>query len=111
MRWLREDDSAESSALQLPVQGLYADLEAGVGSVRLSDEFTACSNALQIEVLDDWLAALAGYRLRALQRLYHELCTGLPDMSPSEKLARFHATCEAMGIQVPADFDVPMLKR
>jgi hypothetical protein len=111
MRSLREDDSGESSDLQLPVQGLYADLEAGRGSVRLSDEFDACSGALQIEVLDDWLAALATCRLRALQRLYDQLCAGAPDMSPSERVMRFRSTCEAMGIKLPADFEVLRAER
>ena len=111
MRALREDGIAEPSDLQLPVQGLYADLETGRGSVRLSDEFEASSSALQIEVLDDWLAALASCRLRALQRLYHELCAGQPDMSSSERLTRFHATCEAMGIELPAHFELPEPRR
>ncbi len=102
---LRDDGSGESPDLQLPVQGLYADLEAGRGSVRLSDDFARCSNAVQVEVLDDWLAALEQCRLGALQRLYHQLCAGHPELSRPERLARLRATCEAMGVTLPADFD------
>lgn len=107
MHSLRDDGGGESPDLQLPVLGLYADLEAGQGSVRLSDEFNACSSACQIEVLDDWLAALEQCRLHALQRLYHQLCAGQPGLSPRERLARFRATIEAMGVELPAGFEVP----
>jgi len=105
MRSLRQDGSNEPSDLQLPVQGLYADFEAGRGSVRLSDEFEACSSALQIELLDQWLAALASCRRRALQRLYRELCAGQAELGPAERSRRFQATCDALGIELPADFE------
>lgn len=104
---LRDDGSGESPDLQLPVLGLYADLEAGRGSVRLADEFDACSGALQIEVLDDWLAALGECRLRALHRLYHQLSAGQPGASRAERLLRLRSTCEAMGVELPAGFEVP----
>jgi hypothetical protein len=105
MHSLREDVEPESGDLQLPMQGLYADLEAGRGSVRLSDEFEACSGALQIEILDAWLAGLMTCRRRALQRLYDQLCGGLSELSRPERLLRFRSTCEAMGIELPADFE------
>ena len=107
MHSLRDDGSGESADLQLPVLGLYADLESGCGSVRLPDEFNACSGAVQVEVLDSWLAALAQCRVTALERLYHQLNDGQPELSRPERLARFRSTCEAMDIELPADFVAP----
>ncbi len=95
---------SESAAFHLPLLGLYADLEAGCGSVRLPDEFAACSPAIQVEILGDWMRALAQLRRQALLQLYRTLCDGMPQLGPGEKLARFRSTCDALGIEVPPDF-------
>lgn len=101
------DDESESVEFQLPLLGLYADLELGRGSVRLPDEFTACSSAVQIEVLDHWIAALAASRDAVLATLYRELVGTLADLEPAERLTRFRLTCATLGIRVPDDFSPP----
>lgn len=98
------NDEPESTEFQLPLLGLYADLELGRGSVRLPDEFAACSSAVQIEVLDDWMAALAVLRQQALRQLYQQIVGGLAGIDPADRMARFRQTCDALGITVPADF-------
>lgn len=52
-------DRDEDDAFQLPMLGLYADLEAGCGSVLLPDEFHQAEPALQRRILADWQRGLA----------------------------------------------------
>ncbi|HJV60271.1 MAG TPA: hypothetical protein VJ743_04955 [Albitalea sp.] len=96
----RHDDPA---AFPLPMNGLFADLELGVGCVNLPDDFFAASGAIQIEVLGDWQRAFEELRLRAVVRLYRELSAALPDLSDEEKLQRFRITCQSLDIDVPDD--------
>jgi len=102
------DEERESAEFQLPLLGLYADLELGCGSVHLPDEFNACSSALRIEVINDWLRGLEECRQRALVQLYQQLAVGRDELSPPERLLRFRATCVSLGIDVPADFAVQL---
>lgn len=102
-----EDGAEESADFQLPVLGLYADLELGRGSVHLPDEFQRCSSAMRIEIINDWVKALGQSRQRALIELYRQLSAGLDDLGAAERLQRFRATCLSLGIDVPDDFAVP----
>jgi len=96
----RRDDPA---AFPLPIGGLFADLELGVGCINLPDGFFAASSAIQIEVLSDWQRAFEELRLRALVRLYRDLASALPNCSDAEKFERFRVTCESLDIDFPAD--------
>jgi hypothetical protein len=96
----RHDDPA---AFPLPMSGLFADLELGVGCVNLPDDFFAASSAIQIEVLSDWQRALDELRSRALVRLYRDLSAALGDVSEAEKLERFRVTCQSLDIVCPDD--------
>jgi len=96
----RHDDPA---AFPLPMSGLFADLELGIGHVNLPDDFFATSSAIQIEVLSDWQRALDELRLRALVRLYRDLATALGDIPDAEKLERFRVTCQSLDIACPDD--------
>jgi hypothetical protein len=98
------DDETEAAGLQLPMLGLYADLELGRGSVCLPDDFAACSCAVQIEVIADWQRALAKYRERALVQMYLALSAAQPELGAGQRMERFRSTCESLGIEVPADF-------
>jgi hypothetical protein len=95
-------EPAESNEFQLPVLGLFADFEMGRGSVRLTDEFQRCSNAVQLEILSDWQAALAQCTREALDRLHAELRAVNPHLGAAEQLALLRATCQALGIGMPA---------
>lgn len=96
----RREDPA---AFPLPMSGLFADLELGVGCINLPDDFFAASSAIQIEVISDWQRAFAELRLRALVRLYRDLCGALAHCSDTEKLERFRVTCQSLDIEVPDD--------
>jgi hypothetical protein len=96
----RGDDPA---AFPLPMSGLFADLELGVGCINLPDDFFSASSAIQIEVISDWQRAFEELRLRALASLYRDLCGALPHCSDAEKLERFRVTCQSLDIDLPDD--------
>jgi hypothetical protein len=93
----------DPAAFPLPMGGLFADLELGVGAINLPDDFFAASAAVQIEIISDWQRALDELRLRALVRMYRDLAQALGDASDDEKLQRFRVTCESLEIECPAD--------
>jgi len=94
----------DPAAFPLPIGGLFADLELGVGCVNLPDEFHAASSAIQIEVISDWQRAFDEQRQRALARLYRDLASALGDeVSDDEKLQRFRVTCQSLDIACPED--------
>jgi hypothetical protein len=70
--------AAGDEELQLPLPGLFADLELGRGSVRLPDEFLHCSGPLQLQIIDDWQQALSRYRCNALRLLQERLAATAP---------------------------------
>ena len=98
--------TSEPDELQLPVLGLYADLEMGRGSVLLPDDFMRCSSAVRLEVIGGWARSLARYRDDALLRLHRELSAAQPELSAAEHMALFRSTCESLRIDIPADFHV-----
>jgi hypothetical protein len=110
------DRSAEPDEFQLPVLGLYADLELGRGSVLLPDEFLHCSSAVQLEIIGSWQRSLARYQHDAVCRLHRELAAGqpipqpIPIPMPSEPTAWFDSTCDSLGLDVPADVSAAAAK-
>lgn len=103
----RKDDPA---AFPLPIGGLFADLELGVGAVNLPDGFFAASSAIQIEVIADWQRAFETLRLRAMVRLYRDLAAALPQCSDAEKLERFRVTCQSLELDCPEDMPALLAK-
>ncbi len=98
------DRSSEPGEFQLPLLGLYADLEMGRGSVLLPDEFMRCSSAVRLEVIDAWQRALGRYRHDALLRLHQELSASQPHLAAAQQLALLRSTCQSLGVEVPADW-------
>lgn len=99
----RSGRGADPAAFPLPISGLFADLELGVGCLNLPDDFFAASSAIQIEVISDWQREFEELRLRALVKLYRDLAAALPDMADDEKLERFRVTCRNLDIDLPED--------
>ncbi|MBA3834085.1 MAG: hypothetical protein H0X34_19780 [Chthoniobacterales bacterium] len=86
----------------MPVDGLFADLSCGIGSVCLPDTFTQLSGALQLAIVRDWRRGVDAARNRALVLLYRET-VGLTALSLPAKLARFHELCAEYGEDRPPD--------
>jgi hypothetical protein len=103
----RRDDDA---AFPLPISGLFADLELGVGAVNLPDGFFAASSAIQIEIIADWQREFEVLRLRAMVKLYRDLAAALPQCSEAEKLERFRVTCQSLELDFPEDMPALLAK-
>jgi hypothetical protein len=91
-----------SEALQLPVDGLFSDLSAGVGSVCLPDEFMRVPGAAQLSIVRDWSKGLEGARLHAFVNFYRET-VGKSALPLPQKLARFREICAQHGEECPPD--------
>lgn len=97
--------TSDPDEFQLPLPGLFADLELGRGSVLLNDEFQHCPSLVKLQLLRDWQRSLACYRHEAMTQFAHELTGGSPGLDPSERLALLRSTCENLRIEVPSGFD------
>lgn len=65
--------AAADESFQLPMLGLYADLETGAASVSLPDHFQTLAPAVRCQVLSSWL--------RDLRRAHDELLRQHPDVA------------------------------
>ncbi len=97
--------TSDPDEFQMPLPGLFADLELGRGSVLLSDEFRHCPSLVKLQLLRDWQRSLARYRHEAMTQFAHELTGGSPGLAASERMALFRSTCENLRIEVPSGFD------
>lgn len=89
---------------QLPMAGLFADLEFGRGSVLLDDDYQHSSSLVKLQLLRDWQRSLARYREQALKQFARELTAGIAQLQAGEHAALVRSTCEALRIDVPSDF-------
>jgi hypothetical protein len=96
--------TSDANEFQLPVAGLFADLELGSASIRLPDEFLRSPGLVQLRVLDGWQRAMLRYRRAALQRFADDLARGAPSLDGAGRDALLRSTCEALNIDVPGDF-------
>ena len=97
--------TSDPDEFQLPLLGLFADLELGRGSVLLGDDFLHCSSLTKLQLLRDWQRALAAYRDLAMKQFALELTGGSPELAADERVALFRSTCENLRIEVPSGFD------
>jgi hypothetical protein len=90
-------------AFVLPVHGLFADLDAGIGCVCLPTEFAHAPCAIQLKVIADWQAALESQRRRAIVGLFRELSATWGDAPLPLRLEHLRETCKSLGIDCPPD--------
>jgi hypothetical protein len=97
--------TTDADEFQLPLSGLYADLELGRGSIRLTDDFLDCPSLMKLELIRDWQRSLAGYRQETMQQFAAELTGVAARLGTSECVALLRSTCETLRIDVPTGFD------
>ncbi len=100
----RAGGTCDPDEFQLPVGGLFADLELGRGSVQLPDDFQHSASLAKLLVLRDWQRALQRYRHEALCQFERELCRGQPLLPDAERVALLRSTCDALRIELPDEF-------
>lgn len=96
---------------ELPVSGLFADLDAGTGTVHLPDDFEAASPQARLHILADWQRGLARARLRAFEQLYEQVCERHRMADADELLRRFGEACGALGQEWPPEMAARLQRR
>jgi hypothetical protein len=97
--------TSDPDEFQLPLPGLFADLELGRGSVLLDDEFQRSPSLVKLQLLRDWQRSLARYRHEAMTQFVHELGGDSPGLAPGERMALLRSACESLRIELPSGFD------
>lgn len=100
--------TTDPDEFQLPLAGLYADLEIGSGSVRLPDDFVNSPALVQLKVIGQWQHSLARYRQQALRRFAQELSRGAPEMDDAGRMDLLRKTCSSLRIDLHGDFARPI---
>lgn len=96
----------DQEAFPLPQPGLFADLDAGVGSIGLSDEFRALPGATKLAILAAWQRGLENERRMAIAGLFQEVTESLGNVSLPQKIVHFRRVCARIGIECPADIAI-----
>jgi hypothetical protein len=94
------------SAMHLPMPGLYVDLDAGSGSVAMTDEFLEAPPSIRIAVLQQWSRALAVLKDCAIVEMFREFAAPLSGLTIVEQIDRFRHHCSSQGLNCPTDFAV-----
>lgn len=95
--------SLGDQAFHLPMPGLYADLDLGLGSVAFNDEFLDSSPSVRAMVIQQWQRGLVEERNGAVVGMFREFAAGLRGLSIVEQIEKFRALCAREGIDCPAD--------
>lgn len=95
--------TSDPDEFQLPMSGLFADVELGRGSMQLPDEFQHSTSLVKLQIIRDWQRSLARLRHDAIEQFAQELCRGRPQMAHTERLALLRSTCESLRIDLPTD--------
>lgn len=97
--------TSDADEFQLPLHGLYADLEMGRGSVALPDDYQTSPSLVKLQLLRDWQRSLVRYRQEAMKQFADELTGGGDDLPVDDRLALVRSTCETLRIELPTGFD------
>lgn len=87
---------------QIPLSGLYADVDAGSGSVRFNDEFEDCNVINQLRIVQDWQRDLASMQAKVLRTLFKSRFATL-NVPRDEQVARFDRYCSRLGLGPATD--------
>jgi len=102
---IRHAGTSDPDEFQMPLPGLFGDLELGRGSVLLADEFQHCPSLVKLQLLRDWQRSLSRYRQDAMKQFAAELTGVAPGLAAKERVALVRSTCETLRIEVPSGFD------
>lgn len=96
----------EDSAFQIPMPGLFADLDAGSASVALTDEFLELPAEIRVSILQQWLRGFTTHKDTALVAMFREFAEDLPDHTIVRQIEHFRQHCSVQGVACPTDFAV-----
>jgi hypothetical protein len=93
-------------AFELPIPGLFVDLEVGSASVCLTNEFLEAPARIKVDVLEQWMEALVKQREAALVQLFRDFARDNPQLTIVQQIDRFRTRCTHQGITCPADLAI-----
>ncbi|MDQ6685561.1 MAG: hypothetical protein M3Z16_10580 [Pseudomonadota bacterium] len=96
----------DESDFQLPLPGLFADLETGSASIALTDEFLELPPRTRLGMLNQWLRAFASQRDASLVEMFRELAAAWRELTIVQQIDQFRSHCASEGITCPTDFAV-----
>ena len=96
----------DGGAFHMPVPGLFADFDAGSGSVGLTEEFRNEAPSVRLAILNQWLRAFGAERDAAVVDMFREFSRPLRDLTIVEQMERFRQHCGRRGLSCPADLAV-----
>jgi hypothetical protein len=96
----------DSEAFQLPIPGLFADIDDGAASVALPDEFLNLSGETRARILQQWGRAMSTHENAALVEMFHEFAAPLCEVSIVQQIERFRRHCDHLKIACPAKLAV-----
>jgi hypothetical protein len=100
----------DNTPFHLPMPGLFADIDAGSGSVALTDDFLEAAPRVRTAVLQQWIRELSRQRDSALVEMFREFSAPLRGLTIVEQIERFRGLCSRQGMDCPPEFPV-MLQR
>ena len=90
-------------SFQLPMPGLFVDMETGSASVGLPDEFLDATAAVRAEVLQQWLVEFSLLRNDAVLELFRAQTRKAPGAAHGNEVERFRVYCSSNGFDCPAE--------
>jgi len=91
----------DSEAFQLPIPGLFADMDVGAASVALPDEFLELPCEVRARILQQWGRAMSSHENAALVEMFHEFAAPLRGVSIVQQIERFRQHCNHLKIHCP----------
>ena len=96
----------EDSDFQLPMPGLFGDVDSGTASVAMTDDFLELSPRTRIGMLNQWIRGFAAQRDASLVQMFRGLAVGWQERSIVQQVERFRQICASEGIACPSEFAV-----
>ena len=96
--------NGDNGSFHLPVPGLFADYEAGEGSVALTDDFMSLALQPQLAILADWRADLLRLSNRLLVDQFRAFSAVREDVPLPARIDQFATYCQTLKTDLPADF-------
>ncbi|MDQ6628300.1 MAG: hypothetical protein M3Z29_07615 [Pseudomonadota bacterium] len=96
----------EDATFQLPLPGLFADLDAGSASIALPDEFMELPAGTRLGILQQWLRGLAGHKDAALVAMFRDFNRDRPGHTIVRQIEHFREHCSRRGVACPGDLAV-----
>lgn len=96
----------EDTAFQLPVSGLFADMETGSASVRMCDDFLALGPRERFLAAQSWVRELRGLADAAMVDMFRDFAGAREASSIVDHVAAFREEARREGLTVPSDLAV-----